>query len=507
MSSTSASTTLTTATSSAPSTSANISATSTSTSTTTPSPTFSSMSTSSSSASTGTSSSSTSSSSSSMSTSTSSSTSSSSSSSSSSSPSSSPTSSSTSSTSSSSSSSTSSRTSNSPSNPPTSTRPPPPPSTSTSPPTSLTPPPGASTPTSGPPSDTSRGSPTTFVATSGLTAVASQSVVTSIITSTASDGRVVTITAPSGNQTLSPDNNNSKISPFFRNTGAVAGVFAVVGLAAASILLWILFAVRRRRRTRRLEHDTAVSATLAAAGFHRTPLDDDDVNMDSSRRSRFGSPDVEMNQRSSSGFASSAPSGTRTSAYVDSPHPDDADPFNPYHDYVVPPNPAVASGSNPPPGAFVTGPYRDHNASGSAAGDHVISHSASHSAGSYEPLLASYYRPAPSSPVLTPTRPPSPPPRNPQRVSDAGRAVPIVVLPPRVPVPKPDERNLASRASSVYSADSIGDDRLDPGLRQRMNVEADRASERDLKDEEDYSRPVLGVRNLPDTTSQVSQEM
>lgn len=281
----------------------------------------------------------------------------------------------------------------------------------------------------------------------------------------------------------------------------------VVGLAAASIFLWILFAVRRRRRTRRLEHDTAVSATLAAAGFHRTPLDDDDINVDSSRRSRFGSPDVEMNQRSSSGFASSTPSGARTSAYIDSPHPDDPDPFNPYHDYVVPPNAAGAPGSNPPPVAFFVGPYRDRNGSGSAGGDRVVSHSASHSAGSYEPLLSSYYRPAASSPALAPSRPPSPPPRNPQRLSDAGRAPPLVVLSAHPPLPTRGENDVASGASSLYSENSVGDDRLDPGLRQRMNVETDHASERDFRDEEDYSRPVLGVRNLPDAASQVSREL
>ena len=42
-----------------------------------------------------------------------------------------------------------------------------------------------------------------------------------------------------------------------------------------SILIFIAFYVRRRRRRARIEHDTAVSATLAAAGFKRSPLDDD----------------------------------------------------------------------------------------------------------------------------------------------------------------------------------------------------------------------------------------
>ncbi|KAG6842233.1 hypothetical protein C0991_000203 [Blastosporella zonata] len=334
--------------------------------------------------------------------------------------------------------------------------------------------------------------------------VLTSTTVTSIFTTT-SNGQVVTITEVSVSQTLSPNKSNSTDNPFFRNTGAVAGVFVVVGLAAASILLWILFALRRRRRTRRLEHDTAVSATLAAAGFHRTPLDDDDdnENVNGSRRSRFGSPEVEMHHRTSSGLISTTPSGARTSAYMDSPHPDDPDAFNPYRDYVV--EGPTTSGSNPPPSAFHNGSYRDRTPSG---GEHAHGHSAS---GSYEPLLASYYRQAQasSSPALvpgpSPPSPPSPPPRNPLRLSDAGRrSPPLSVLAKILPEVSPKEPKTNVDDSSVY-AESVADDRLDPGLRQRMNVETDRASQRDLRDEEDYSRPVLGVRNLP-TASEASQE-
>lgn len=261
--------------------------------------------------------------------------------------------------------------------------------------------------------------------------------------------------------------------------------------------------MRRRRRTQRLEHDTAVSATLAAAGFHRTPLDDDDDHVNSARRSRFGSADVEMNQRSSSGFAngtiSSTPSGGRVSAYMDSPHPDDQDAFNPYTDYIVPPGArdGYISGrtSSPPPVAFYNGPYRERTGSGSA-GDHVISHSASHSAGSYEPLLASFHQPSGSPPPVQPTGPPSPPPRNPQRLSDAGKSPRLGVLHSDPPEPNVGETNFGSGGSSLYSSESTGDDRLDPGLRQRLHEEVDRASARDLRDDEDYSRPVLGVSHF-----------
>ena len=43
----------------------------------------------------------------------------------------------------------------------------------------------------------------------------------------------------------------------------------------------------------------------------------------------------------------------------------------------------------------------------------------------------------------------------------------------------------------MYSSDNTQDDRLDPGLRQRQ--QDDGHSTMDLRDEEDYSRPVLGV--------------
>ncbi|KAG6868599.1 hypothetical protein C0993_000625 [Termitomyces sp. T159_Od127] len=286
---------------------------------------------------------------------------------------------------------------------------------------------------------------------------------------------------------------------FFQNTGAVAGVFVVVGLAAASIFLWILFALRRRRRTRRLEHDTAVSATLAAAGFHRTPLDDDDENENAngSRRSRFGSPELEMQNRASSGFASTILSGARTSTYLDSLQPDDPDAFNPYREYVVD-NHAAISGTNPPFPAILNGPYRDRTSSG---GEHAHENSA---AGSYEPLLASYYRQeqAASLPVLT--SPPNLPPKNPLRLSDAGRSPPLGVLSKTLPDIFPAENKMKTGDSCVSSG-NVGDERLDPSLRQRMNEESDRASQRELKDEEDYSRPVLGVRNLLNTR-EASQE-
>jgi hypothetical protein len=63
----------------------------------------------------------------------------------------------------------------------------------------------------------------------------------------------------------------------------------IVGLAAATICLWILFFLRRRRRRRRIEHESEVSATLSAAGYNRAPIDDEDFGPGRGMRQRFGS--------------------------------------------------------------------------------------------------------------------------------------------------------------------------------------------------------------------------
>lgn len=248
----------------------------------------------------------------------------------------------------------------------------------------------------------------------------------------------------------------------------MAGVFVFVGLATASILLWIVFAVRRRRRSVMLEHD---SATLAAVGFHRAPLDDDDDgDMDSSQKIGY--------QRRMSGLAlgtpSSVPSAVRTSGYLDSHYPDDAEAFNQYQDFVF-------------PGAAREGhiPFANIPLNGGVyapAGDHAVNHSASHSAGSYEPLLA-YHRS---------TQPPSPSSRVALRLSDPGRTPPITPHPLGLLDPDNSENNLASGGSSSFLLQC--DERLDPGIRQRLSGDADNASQSDFRDEEDYSRPILGVR-------------
>ncbi|PPQ99612.1 hypothetical protein CVT24_005188, partial [Panaeolus cyanescens] len=247
---------------------------------------------------------------------------------------------------------------------------------------------------------------------------------------------------------------------------------------------------RRRRRNQRLDHDTAVSATLAAAGFHRTPLvdDDDDDAAANSTPSRYSPAPSNpfMTQRSTSALAIS---NRASAAFIQDHDTDHVVPgpsdFNPYADYVTPtrtdgyiPVPAPTA---PPIFPF---PYRDRT-SGSpdlvAGNDHTHARTTS-----FDPLI-----PNPNN-TLPPT------------YSSAAEDVPLGVEIARA-LGAPE----ASGPSSIYSqrTDLGPDARLDPGLRQRLVDHEDSADDGAslFRDEEDYSRPVLGVRNMPDTSSQTSR--
>ncbi|KAF7306903.1 hypothetical protein MIND_00482800 [Mycena indigotica] len=293
---------------------------------------------------------------------------------------------------------------------------------------------------------------TVFVTTTdsqGHTTVSATSTI--VLTSNAA---AITMTEVKTNPTLGTDGHRSSTSSFFHNTGAVAGVFVLVGVALAAIVLFTIFGLRRRHRTRQIEHETAVSATLAAAGFRRTPFDDDDDR---------GRPQ-QMRVRTGSALAtSSLPSAGRVSGYLDSPGLDDT--FNPYNEYGAPPAPShgyMPARTNSPP------PPIEREPSGP---EHNVSHSASQSVGSTEPLLAAFNRAS--------SAPPTPPPRNPKRAMQSQ--------------PETENRH-RSTASSVYSSESVVDERTNPALRHS-----------DIQDAEDYSRP-LGVRNIPDGASQFSGE-
>ena len=157
---------------------------------------------------------------------------------------------------------------------------------------------------------------------------------------------------------------------------------------------------------------------------------------------------------------SSIPSAGRTSAVL---LDTDYDPhiFHPYSDYIPP----AKDGRVPSP-PFITRPFRPRSSSNSM-GENLSGHTPQQS-GSHEPLLASYNHA--SRPSTGGTLPP-------QHLSDAS-----------IDPPAMSDRPL-SLSSVQYSSE--GDHRLDPILRQRFQDDAD--SSRDLRDEEDYSRPVLGV--------------
>ncbi|KAF8622474.1 hypothetical protein AX15_006990 [Amanita polypyramis BW_CC] len=229
-----------------------------------------------------------------------------------------------------------------------------------------------------------------------------------------------------------------------------------------------------------MEHDSAVSATLAAAGLYRTPLDDDDDAPKTSSHPPSG--DVEMNQRASSRLdmatVHSQPSNGRMSTYFDAPEAE-GESFNPYTEFGA----AVKGGYIPARGSSPDEYYRDRHGSTSTTG-FIMGHSAS---GSYEPLLASYYRQSVGSPP-SPTVPLAP---------LAGTANQSKEEPAAADVPHD-----SARSSSYNSEDT--DNRLDPNIRKRLESVGDNGSVKELRDEEDYSRPVLSVRNLPDASSRES---
>ena len=67
-------------------------------------------------------------------------------------------------------------------------------------------------------------------------------------------------------------------SSFFDNSGAVGGVFAVVGLVCAGLIAGVVYMLYKRRKAQKMDADV-VAAASAAAATTRTPFDDDDPEM------------------------------------------------------------------------------------------------------------------------------------------------------------------------------------------------------------------------------------
>lgn len=103
-------------------------------------------------------------------------------------------------------------------------------------------------------------------------------VLTSVITAVIS-GADPASPGSTGARTLNGANGGS--SSFFNNTGAVAGVFVVVGLLAAGIVIGLGFFFVRRKKRRQLDEDIRVAAGGAGdggAGINR--FEDDEESID-----------------------------------------------------------------------------------------------------------------------------------------------------------------------------------------------------------------------------------
>ncbi|KAF5372314.1 hypothetical protein D9615_009229 [Tricholomella constricta] len=95
-----------------------------------------------------------------------------------------------------------------------------------------------------------------------------------------------TPTLPPATGTAAPSNNNNG---FFDNTGAVAGVFTVVGLVALALLVAFITNIIRRRRAKRFDREIAEAAAEAAAAPAPIFLDDDGADDEDDDGRRYGS--------------------------------------------------------------------------------------------------------------------------------------------------------------------------------------------------------------------------
>ncbi|GJJ15998.1 hypothetical protein Clacol_010277, partial [Clathrus columnatus] len=154
------------------------------------------------------------------------------------------------------------------------------PSSSNSQPSSSSPPSSSSTPnqpTNPSPNSTSSSNSNTPPPTPTPTPIVpSTSSSTLVVTGPGGTRSTVTtfLTLPSSTP-ISPARENTKQSGFFGNTGAVAGVFAVVGVVALILAFFIITTCVRRRRARRFDREVA-EAAAAAANTTLNPYEDDE---------------------------------------------------------------------------------------------------------------------------------------------------------------------------------------------------------------------------------------
>lgn len=183
----------------------------------------------------------------------------------------------------------------------------------------------------------------------------------------------------------------------------------IVGLAAATICLWIFFFIRRRRRRRRIDHESEVSASLAAAGYNRAPIDDEDIGPSYGMRQRFGSLGSQPTISTPITDDERAAGATGVNLY------------DPYADYG---RPVSGSGYMPTRSESPSQHGRDRMTDGSYASSgsrRTSGHIPQHSMTSSDQLLSGIA--AQAIPEPFPLTSPSVPPRNPKRQEALSQAI------------------------------------------------------------------------------------
>jgi hypothetical protein len=274
---------------------------------------------------------------------------------------------------------------------------------------------------------------------------------------------------------------------FFSNRGAVAGVFLLVGLAITSFFLWLAFWYRRRRRRLQLQRDADVAAGYGYGKSPRAHMHDDGDDPPLPPRRTFSS---DMQQRPDSLLYTN-----RAADYgnlpLDSPG---SDPFasNPYFSQPAPDHNVPVRPTQPPldttasllaaaglgGGAAALGAAAasgsGNSADASGSGTSSSGHGHQQRPSSSEPLLVTVN----GSKELQPRtgEPPTPPPRSPLRQQRSQYAA---------------VSQQPSEASLLDEDKLRSDDRLNPHLTARLRrTDTDTRS---MRDNVDYSRPVLGV--------------
>lgn len=211
-----------------------------------------------------------------------------------------------------------------------------------------------------------------------------------------------------------------------------------------------------------------MSASLAAAGYNRTPIDDEeDIGPGPGMRQRFSS-------FSSHPTISTPITDDERAAEAAAPS---ATLYDPYADYG-----RLVGGSAGYAPTRSDSPAHNSYSSGMSrpAGAGRVPRN---STGSSDPLLAGMA----AVPLGTPgpSVPPTPtlPPRSPRRLAAAAQ------------LQQSQESAAASSTRGSEERSSSPDDRLDPAL---ATLQVDNTRSQELRDDVDYSRPVLEVRNHTD---------